>query len=161
MHNLGRMPISFNSQPPEGGWLSGMLVANSVLTVSTHSRPKAAGPQCTGEDDYSYVSTHSRPKAAGLELGSDFDHKAVSTHSRPKAAGSPRIFYQRPQKSFNSQPPEGGWPHPPLIPAPTHRFQLTAARRRLGPLIDYTQPVPAVSTHSRPKAAGSGHASLG
>ena len=29
------------------------------------------------------------------------------------------------------------------------------------PLIDYTQPVPAVSTHSRPKAAGSGHASLG
>ena len=35
--------------------------------------------------------------------------------------------------SFNSQPPEGGWLH---IISPHHivkRFQLTAARRRLGP----------------------------
>ena len=56
--------MSFNSQPPEGGWMYVNVVVK-VDGVSTHSRPKAAG------DDYSYedllipVSTHSRPKAAG------------------------------------------------------------------------------------------------
>ena len=34
---------SFNSQPPEGGWLI-YLGCSLLLTVSTHSRPKAAGP---------------------------------------------------------------------------------------------------------------------
>ena len=32
----------FNTQPPEGGWLA-ERVADLPLTVSTHSRPKAAG----------------------------------------------------------------------------------------------------------------------
>ena len=35
------------------------------LMVSTHSRPKAAGPFCVSEFTNSLVSTHSRPKAAG------------------------------------------------------------------------------------------------
>ena len=35
-------PRSFNTQPPEGGWVAeGNLRIN--WTVSTHSRPKAAG----------------------------------------------------------------------------------------------------------------------
>ena len=34
--------MSFNSQPPEGGWPDG-LVGSDGLIVSTHSRPKAAG----------------------------------------------------------------------------------------------------------------------
>ena len=33
---------SFNTQPPEGGWLSGKQIPLSK-TVSTPSRPKAAG----------------------------------------------------------------------------------------------------------------------
>ena len=33
---------SFNSQPPEGGWTYSRHIA-SVTSVSTHSRPKAAG----------------------------------------------------------------------------------------------------------------------
>ena len=32
----------FNSQPPEGGW-AGFALRHAVHTVSTHSRPKAAG----------------------------------------------------------------------------------------------------------------------
>ena len=33
----------FNTQPPEGGW--GVLTAiERLMAVSTHSRPKAAGP---------------------------------------------------------------------------------------------------------------------
>ncbi len=55
----------------------------------------------------------------------------VSTHSRPKAAGkkteTARIF----DRSFNTQPPEGGWITPSITPVTV-----------------------GVSTHSRPKAAG-------
>ena len=79
--------------------------------VSTHSRPKAAGPVHYNVGDEIPVSTHSRPKAAGLRhrveiLQRVFQHTAarrrlvptictygalltVSTHSRPKAAGKP------------------------------------------------------------------------
>ncbi len=81
-------------------------------------------------------------------------------------------------KCFNSQPPEGGWPRWRLQPCKRAWFQLTAARRRL-----VVEPIPRfaaaggfnsqppeggwefepkvlafaknVSTHSRPKAAGS------
>ena len=87
-----------------------MSAFNARMSVSTHSRPKAAG---FAEDEVYVefaVSTHSRPKAAGLnnaakfERGDRFQHTAarrrldgypvfknhqfiVSTHSRPKAAG--------------------------------------------------------------------------
>ena len=35
--------------------------------------------------------------------------------------------------SFNSQPPEDGWPYLPTSGLNCLRFQLTAARRRLDP----------------------------
>ena len=35
--------------------------------------------------------------------------QVVSTHSRPKAAGSIDIILPFIIKSFNTQPPEGGW----------------------------------------------------
>ena len=35
----------FNTQPPEGGWLPTICTYGALLTVSTHSRPKAAGRQ--------------------------------------------------------------------------------------------------------------------
>ena len=57
------------------------------LHVSTHSRPKAAGPKPSAETETTGVSTHSRPKAAGIGTGCADKGTAVSTHSRPKAAG--------------------------------------------------------------------------
>ena len=100
-------------------------------TVSTHSRPKAAGSEswfrqpcksfqltaarrrleCTNLSNFKYciVSTHSRPKAAGIAILANKFSQSVSTHSRPKAAGVcgyPNGEYRR---RFNSQPPEGGW----------------------------------------------------
>ena len=133
----------------------GMLFAGTptLQAVSTHSRPKAAGPSATQQDRLMAVSTHSRPKAAGWTRPTNRDglccfntqppeggwavlffgacKRAVSTHSRPKAAGVyiPRFCEQtgvsthsRPKaagwcffmvlsfhKSFNTQPPEGGW----------------------------------------------------
>ena len=37
-----KVTLSFNTQPPEGGW-RGFAQFLQALTVSTHSRPKAAG----------------------------------------------------------------------------------------------------------------------
>ena len=102
--------VSFNTQPPEGGWNPAGVDFDSNSVVSTHSRPKAAG-NFFGEHGCSAdVSTHSRPKAAGRVgvmcfIDNQFQHTAarrrlghginricgvvlVSTHSRPKAAGA-------------------------------------------------------------------------
>ena len=99
----------FNTQPPEGGWRQETLMwvisrrfqhtaarrrlVSSPLpllldeSVSTHSRPKAAGAGVRLVQAYQRVSTHSRPKAAGLMQLFSKHKNAVSTHSRPKAAG--------------------------------------------------------------------------
>ena len=79
-------------------------------SVSTHSRPKAAGFDQFLYSPFCRVSTHSRPKAAGLNyFETDKERTAVSTHSRPKAAGkfNGKTFQNLP--CFNTQPPEGGW----------------------------------------------------
>ena len=57
----------FNTQPPEGGWIYQWQPSKSA-TVSTHSRPKAAGLFCFGFSFFFKVSTHSRPKAAGIKI---------------------------------------------------------------------------------------------
>ena len=128
----------FNSQPPEGGWVCliaraineatfqltaarrrlvfGSIVRPAFNDVSTHSRPKAAGSVIKRLKRYVKVSTHSRPKAAGFVCHSFTIRRKVSTHSRPKAAGL-TLAYSR-----------AG-----LL------FQLTAARRRLGPIGTSTQ----------------------
>ena len=98
---------SFNTQPPEGGWLRYMSRETREKIVSTHSRPKAAGPNLL-------IFKHLLP---------------VSTHSRPKAAGT-RQPMLRAQKSFNTQPPEGGW-NASTNASRAKKFQHTAARRRL------------------------------
>ena len=122
---------SFNSQPPEGGWVRriGRLITHRV---STHSRPKAAGETYFATHSKIMVSTHSRPKAAGHNLlgagcavqmfqltaarrrldpfsPAVFQSHRVSTHSRPKAAGPYSSCHTFAPACFNSQPPEGGW----------------------------------------------------
>jgi len=84
---------------------------------------------------------------------------------------------------FNTQPPEGGWGVNSKVikiykrfqhtaarrrlvryfggKACKRLFQHTAARRRLGKLLRYQGALQEVSTHSRPKAAGSRHLSGG
>ena len=168
---------SFNTQPPEGGWAviqpiqrqnlgvfqhtaarrRLVFVTDSggvFLTVSTHSRPKAAGAcrsilikpkrpfqhtaarrRLAGLSRFVthlyQVSTHSRPKAAGTKICGKLVLVGVSTHSRPKAAGN--LMYDGYV--------EAG-------------FQHTAARRRLEMGSERKNVGYFVSTHSRPKAAG-------
>ena len=68
--------------------LDTILKAHDVIfSVSTHSRPKAAGRHEGFLSLLDVVSTHSRPKAAGIEEAMQYSDPQVSTHSRPKAAG--------------------------------------------------------------------------
>ena len=55
------------------------------------------------------VSTHSRPKAAGDKIWLAALIWRVSTHSRPKAAGIAAVIMAIELSGFNTQPPEGGW----------------------------------------------------
>ena len=102
------------------------------------------------------------------------DDTDVSTHSRPKAAGSVASLRAAWFRSFNTQPPEGGWIKSRCQSMKHWRFQHTAARRRLfstgqsgyahgcfntqppeGGWVDIKLLAQCfiVSTHSRPKAA--------
>ena len=101
--------------------------------VSTHSRPKAAGPHFAKPRSSVSVSTHSRPKAAGLIGLLGLAGIPVSTHSRPKAAGKFKKHACGRWAGFNTQPPEGGWEETAMITSDLLRFQHTAARRRLAP----------------------------
>ena len=58
-------------------------------------------------------------------------------------------------QSFNTQPPEGGWELTKFRRRVFKQFQHTAARRRLGEALELFGRDVMVSTHSRPKAAGS------
>ena len=79
----------------------------------------------------------------------------VSTHSRPKAAGSvvslSKLFASR----FNSQPPEGGWASLEMIKG-FLSFGFNSQPPEGGWPLNTTTALGngAVSTHSRPKAAG-------
>ena len=59
---------------------------------------------------------------------------------------------------FNTQPPEGGWANKMGGLTRLEWFQHTAARRRLAQSPKLLDVNLRVSTHSRPKAAGTGYA---
>ena len=99
--------ICFNTQPPEGGWGNAGTQGLSVI-VSTHSRPKAAGPS---------------PLAC--EQAAKFQHTAAR-----RRLENVKLSIQY-KKSFNTQPPEGGWAHNAQVLYKHLMFQHTAARRRL------------------------------
>ena len=146
------------------------------IYVSTHSRPKAAGYLTfVFTMLFPFQLTAARRRLAALSASNPALMR-VSTHSRPKAAGNPRSPCSPRSPRFNSQPPEGGWPPTTALWKMPSKFQLTAARRRLGgqtvlkpewvefqltaarrrlaPLVEKGSCFEYVSTHSRPKAAG-------
>ena len=101
--------VGFNTQPPEGGW--GNLRRDvAVILVSTHSRPKAAG----SNNWQSMVSkllfqhTAARRRLAESEIQNYkamlFQHTAARRRLARNAARNAHA------PSFNTQPPEGGWP---------------------------------------------------
>ena len=122
--------------------------------VSTHSRPKAAGPIIWIFQEFLKVSTHSRPKAAGIRKRPSADD-GRSFNTQPPEGGWRLSCGRRPWRAcFNTQPPEGGWIFQISTMKPNTMFQHTAARRRLGSQGNALGSSTTVSTHSRPKAAG-------
>ena len=119
---------SFNTQPPEGGWVCKPPSFCTPL-VSTHSRPKAAGG------------------APLIKLNVDvFQHTAA--RRRLASAYAPRVLPNR----FNTQPPEGGcrilYSLFKFRRVSTHSRPKAAERGEAA-----FQVAVIVSTHSRPKAA--------
>ena len=152
-HLPDRQPCRFNTQPPEGGW-----TARSSHMIAVAAFQHTAARRRLGFRDwfigrFGLVSTHSRPKAAGSGVGG-FNFVFNSFNTQPPEGGWPLpVTKNRTDYCFNTQPPEGGW-------QALHDFQ-----RSIGGF--NTQPpeggwVPQelanwlmdVSTHSRPKAAG-------
>ena len=76
----------FNTQPPEGGWL-GMVSVKQRLTVSTHSRLKAAGGSIRLSTRLPSRFNTQPPEGGWIK----YTNHDVCCHC------------------FNTQPPEGGW----------------------------------------------------
>ena len=81
----------------------------TLVSVSTHSRPKAAGAaDCAVSNHCLFQHTAARRRLAKITTLLT-KNLMVSTHSRPKAAGRlPHLLTPCPG-GFNTQPPEGGW----------------------------------------------------
>ena len=166
---------SFNTQPPEGGWFT---VADLVtrFVVSTHSRPKAAGPT-VAERETAKMGFNTQPPEGGWSFdwifkpanflfqhtaarrrldfeGNKYTGKGnVSTHSRPKAAGHVcRRSCQRKSVSTHSRPKAAGRE---VFLETSAGFVSTHSRpKAAGWCVYFRRSRGSVSTHSRPKAAG-------
>ena len=147
------------------------------LVVSTHSRPKAAGKIDVKNITGKKVSTHSRPKAAGElsmedveKIYSKFQHTAarrrlvVVDTQKNRVGVFQHTAARRRLGNKTGRAARYGWFQHTAARRRLDRicrkrffrgmFQHTAARRRLVPLFLSGQGVITVSTHSRPKAAG-------
>ena len=144
--------------------------------VSTHSRPKAAA-KAEGyfKPDLTFQHTAARRRLPALE------NRWMTFLKFQHTAARRRLIlhhqYDKYPQCFNTQPPEGGWSKQnrrtgkPMVfqhtaarrrlnlhisnPFFLFPFQHTAARRRLVVQIHQSAAYLPVSTHSRPKAAGS------
>ena len=87
-HSAAAGRCSFNTQPPEGGWS-----VNATNLLSRKEFQHTAARRRLDKRVYVYYNTYK-----------------VSTHSRPKAAGFATSERLSEIRSFNTQPPEGGWP---------------------------------------------------
>ena len=77
------------------------------------------------------VSTHSRPKAAGVPSESWLSVKCCFNTQPPEGGWRKKPPSPKPPDSFNTQPPEGGWLNGLARTLSNAVFQHTAARRRL------------------------------
>ena len=122
--------------------------------VSTHSRPKAAGSSAI-----TVLSCKKCFNTQPPEGGWKFAVSGVSANDcfntqPPEGGWIVHTVTNASNSGFNTQPPEGGW----AVNADGFRavvFQHTAARRRLEHHQLLATTGAGVSTHSRPKAAGS------
>ncbi len=96
---------------------------------------------------------NSQPPEGGWDTTNQAQAALESFNSQPPEGGWAASRPAPSESRFNSQPPEGGWHHESHL---HYRFQVSTHSRPKAagtfffkPLVDFV-----VSTHSRPKAAG-------
>ena len=103
------MPISFNTQPPEGGWE--VVWERLMAHISFNTQPPEGGWLFLIGLFLFQCCFNTQPPEGGW-LGLDESLSClllVSTHSRLKAAGNCKRITLPNMVGFNTQPPEGGW----------------------------------------------------
>ena len=124
----------FNTQPPEGGWVSIKPETCRDWAVSTHSRPKAAGCRLNHHPGIRRCF-NTQPPEGGWKTDLLQQNHLSCFNTQPPEGGWGQLFKQCQRvgiQRFNTQPPEGGWVMRPTEGRPMNMFQHTAARRRLG-----------------------------
>ena len=121
----------FNTQPPEGGWANCRAVVDALKAFQHTAARRRLDNTLLLVNIYLVVSTHSRPKAAG-PCRAHLPKIAPCFNTQPPEGGwevpaRDEISLRR----FNTQPPEGGWRIRMTTPKLYYTFQHTAARRRL------------------------------
>ena len=102
--------MSFNTQPPEGGWRIFFAVVVCAEAVSTLSRLKAAGHgsrrRCTPERRF-----NTQPPEGGWLPAPATRGTICSFNTQPPEGGwcFIGVNYTKCTSGFNTQPPEGGW----------------------------------------------------
>ena len=104
---------------------------STVIEVSTHSRPKAAGSMnlvslMIGLFQHTAARRRLASTFSVLITFIEFQHTAARRRLVPKTPAPSDT------KCFNTQPPEGGWQSFRTNWSVKTKFQHTAARRRLG-----------------------------
>ena len=113
VENFGRINIRifcFNTQPPEGGWFCSIrFILIFDLFQHTAARRRLADVFAYNKWHVAFQHTAARRRLV-KRMMEVFRIFKVSTHSRPKAAGRVTAYKSVMYASFNTQPPEGGWP---------------------------------------------------
>ena len=102
--------MSFNTQPPEGGWVA---VACHVFDniVSTRSRPKAAGPVGRTPPRIRCRFNTQPPEGGWNYYYFELSQSARFNTQPPEGGWFLANFGGTDRTRFNTQPPEGGWLH--------------------------------------------------
>ena len=146
---------SFNTQPPEGGWTT-LRLPEPDQTRFQHTAARRRLAAWINRRGYRLRFQHTAARRRlGLWLTVNTIGSAVSTHSRPKAAGFRPIRLFPARQSFNTQPPEGGWLAHIASRYERQGFNTQPPEGGWQSWQDDLKQGFAVSTHSRPKAAGS------
>ena len=143
-HTAARRRLGFRS-------IAGVAISRFQHTAAR----RRLGPKAPISDKLlKFQHTAARRRLGSWFYGREKEMKFQHTAAR-RRLGTHNAVFRQPRRRFNTQPPEGGWTIGSSDSRTGSEFQHTAARRRLaGKAYDSTT-VYVVSTHSRPKAAGS------
>ena len=123
--------VGFNTQPPEGGWKK-ISLGDKDVDVSTHSRPRAAGPTFAFSANACKGFNTQPPEGGWTRKCTEHGEYLAFQHTAARGRLEERTVVL-------------------ILGLP---FQHTAARGRLVNGDGKNQAVIDVSTHSRPRAAG-------